>query len=123
MVFERNPWLRSGTIEIVYADSRLEAACLSERAAKRRWGPLARTVIVRVALLRAAAAMADLTNAPGRFHALVGNRRGTYALRVSANLRLVFEPHGEVPRKPDGGVDLAHVIAARILEVTDYHDE
>ncbi len=120
----RNPegeWSR--TIEIVYANRRLEEACRSDKAARQRWGPQGHTVIVRIAVICAAVTMADLVHAPGRFHSLIGNRAGTYALRVSASLRLVIAPDGEPPRKPDGGVDLARVTTARILEVTDYHEE
>ncbi len=73
--------------------------------------------------LRAADTLADISMLPpARRHGLSGDRAGQFAVDVQHPFRLIFEPaHDPVPRKEDGGIDLARVTAIRILEVTDYH--
>lgn len=59
---------------------------------------------------------------PGRFHALSGTRAGQFALGLDGPYRLIFEPANDpVPRKDDGGLDLARITAVEIIEVVDYH--
>lgn len=86
------------------------------------WGNAGRVVLRRLATIEAAEAMVHLTNVPGRFHALSGDRKGQYVLSVSDRQRLLLEPVGNpLPRAADGGVDLARVTKVRVLGVTDYH--
>ena len=97
---------------------------MSEEVAKRTWPAMSRTVIRRTAELMAAESLADLRNAPGRVHALTGDRSGQFALRLSGRHRLVFEPANDpVPRLTDGGIDLAKVTAVLVTEVVDYHGD
>ncbi|MFH0823813.1 MAG: type II toxin-antitoxin system RelE/ParE family toxin [Pseudomonadota bacterium] len=86
----------------------------SERAGKIR---------TRLDLLRAAANLAQVpASSPTRRHELKGNLKGRYAVDLTGNYRLVFEPnHEPIPVKDDGGIDLRAVTAIRVLSVEDYH--
>jgi toxin HigB-1 len=65
-----------------------------------------------------------MEGAPGRCHALTGNRRGQFGMALWGANRLVFEPdHDPIPTLEDGGTDQSAVTRIRILEVVDYHDE
>jgi proteic killer suppression protein len=111
-------------VDVYFRDQKLAAWCADEREAKRRWGGNHRKVLVRVALLRSADTLADLDHAPGRPHALTGDRDGQFAMSLWGSYRLVFEPANEpLPKRPDGGLDRAGVTAVRVLEVVNYHGD
>ena len=84
---------------------------------------MARAIMTRLAVLRNAPTLADVpVSPPERRHQLEGRRKGQFAIDLNQAVRLVFEPnHQPVPRTLDGGVDLRHVTAVSILDVTDYH--
>ena len=45
-----------------------------------------------------------------------------FALDISKNYRLVFEPnHKPLPKNKDGGLDLTRITSIKILRVEDYH--
>lgn len=100
----------------------MQRTCRSEREAARKWGENAPVLLTRLALLQAADRLRDLVDAPGRLHALIGDRAGQFALALRGPHRLIFEVADEpVPTLADGGVDLAEVRSVRILEVAQYH--
>jgi len=102
----------------------MEKTCASERESVRKWGAEnARKIHQRLAELRAADTLEDVTALPGlRCHQLTADRAGQFAVDVKQPFRLIFEPaHDPVPRKEDGGVDLKNITAVRIPSVEDYH--
>ena len=109
-------------IEVTFRDHKLSACCASEREAKRKWAGNARKVLTRLALLASADALSDLEEAPGRCHALKGDRAGEFAMDLWGSTRLVFEVADDpAPVLGDGGLDRSRVTKVRILEVVDYH--
>ena len=63
-----------------------------------------------------------MREAPGRCHALTGDRKEQFAVHLWGSYRLVFEPdHEPIPRLEDGGIDPVHVTRIAIVEVVDYH--
>ncbi len=111
-------------MEIQFRTARLQRACSSEKESNRRWGSQnARKIRQRLAELHAAEALVDISTLPAaRLHPLHGERAGQFAVDIAHPFRLIFEPmHNPLPRKADGGIDLARVTRMRILEVTDYH--
>ena len=45
-----------------------------------------------------------------------------FALDISKNYRLIFEPnHKPLLKKKDGGLDLTRITSIKILQVEDYH--
>ena len=86
----------------------------------KRFGQLAAPLKRRLAQLRAAGVLGDVVL--GNPHPLSANRSGQFAVDISKNYRLIFEPADEpVPLAEDGTIDVTHVSAIRILEVGDYH--
>lgn len=100
--------------------------CLIEKKGIRHWGePLAKKIRQKIKEFGAATNLGQISTLPPlRCHELKNNRAGQFAVVVSANMRIIFEPHHDpVPLLPDGGVDKSRVTGIRILEVTDYHDD
>lgn len=84
---------------------------------------MAKTIMIRLAVLKAAHILALVpTTPPDRRHQLRGDRDEQFAVDLVHPHRLVFEAnHDPLPRKDDGGVDLEQVTAITIIEVIDYH--
>jgi proteic killer suppression protein len=95
-----------------------------DRLAKRYGPQRAKKITMRQDFLRAAANLAQVpANPPTRRHELKGDRKGQFAVDLTENYRLVFEPnHDPVPRKGDGGIDLTQITAIMIILVEDYHN-
>lgn len=96
----------------------------SQSLLTRKCGPKqARRLYQRLDDLAAAGTLAEMFFLPGRFHPLTGDRAGQFALDLDHPNRLILEPdHNPIPRKKDGGIDVAAVTAVRIIAVEDYHD-
>jgi len=90
---------------------------------KKVYGKMASGLKRRLAILDSAACLNDVpTGSPDWCHELKGKLAGGFAVEVSGNYRLIFEPdHNPVPKLDDGGIDLKNVTAVRVLEVVDYH--
>ena len=84
----------------------------------------ARIIQQRLQEIEAAENLAQLMMLPGpRCHPLKGARKEQFAVRALDPYRITFEVADDpVPRKEDGGIDLAKVAAIRIVRVEDYHD-
>ena len=110
-------------MRIFYRNRKLQGLCENSRKAAQKLGPdSAKQLQARLIDIRAAANVAELprTGAP---HALVGDRRGQFAMRLAGGKRLVFESGQDpVPKKEDGGIDWARITAIIVVEIGDYHD-
>jgi proteic killer suppression protein len=95
------------------------------RLVKEYGSERARKIRMRQDFLRAAANLAQVpATPPTRRHELKGDRKGQFAVDLTGNHRLVFEPsHNPVPRREDGGLDLQAITAITILSVEDYHND
>jgi toxin HigB-1 len=114
----------SNLIKISWSDRKLEKACASDGAGRRRWGAEHWKLLKRrIVSLEAAPRLSDLEGVPGGLHGLRADRRGQFALDLWGPFRLIFEPdHEPVPALPDGvGVDRTMVTDIRIAEIADYH--
>lgn len=110
-------------MEIDFASRKLKKTMEDDSSIKKIYGKLASALKRRIAILESAACLHDVpVGSPDWCHELKGTRAGTFAVEVSGNYRLIFEPdHDPVPLMDDGGIDLRQVTAVKILEVTDYH--
>ena len=108
---------------IIFAEHKLEKIFNSEKLLRKEFGKMAKTIMIRMAVLHAAPSLASVpVLKPERRHELKGRRKGTFAVDLKHPFRLVFEPaENPVPRREDGGMDLEHVLTIRILKVEDYH--
>lgn len=110
-------------MEISFKSGKLCKACSQKAAMQKAYGQLATKLSQRLMELYAATTLAEISHLPPpRCHELEGQRAGQFAVVLDGNNRLVFTPdHDPVPRKDDGGIDLAQVTKITILEITDYH--
>ena len=109
-------------MEISFATRRLEKTFNTERELTRRFGDrMARTMMVRMVVLRNAAILSDVpVTRPGRRHQLTQDRDELFAVDLVHPQRLVFEPnHNPIPREDDGWIDTDRVTAITIIEVID----
>jgi proteic killer suppression protein len=110
-------------MNIAFKTKKLGKTLSKEAAIKAAYGKLARRIMRRMAVLAAAQSLADVSHLPPeRCHELKGDRKGTFAVDLDGNNRLVFEPdHDPVPVADGGGIDLQQVTAVKILGMKDYH--
>ncbi len=111
-------------MDIAFSTRKLARTFNSGSALAKEYGDrMARTIQIRLAVLRNARTLALVpTSPPDRRHLLTGRRSGQYAVDLVHPFRLVFEPnHDPVPRTEDGGIDINQVTAITITEVVDYH--
>jgi proteic killer suppression protein len=111
-------------VEITFRTRKLEKTFNSASALRKAHGDrMAKTVAMRLAVLRAAGTLSMVpTTPPERRHQLRRDRDEQYAVDLIHPYRLVFEPnHQPLPRKEDGGLDTDQVSAITIMEVIDYH--
>ena len=111
-------------MDIAFSTRKLARTFNSGSALAKEYGDrMARTIQIRLAVLRNARTLALVpTSPPDRRHLLTGRRSGQYAVDLVHPFRLVFEPnHDPVPRTEDGGIDINQVTAITIAEVVDYH--
>jgi len=111
-------------VEIAFRTRKLEKTCNAAAALQKAYGArMARTIMMRMAVLKAARNLALVpTTPPERRHQLGGDRDEQFAVDLVHQRRLVFKPdHEALPRTNDGGIDTQHVTAITILDVIDYH--
>lgn len=110
-------------MRISFATTKLKRSMESEAALKRDYGTRASAIKRRLDVLESAPCLNDVPRTPpDRCHELGNNRSGKFAVDVSGNYRLIFEPGNDpVPLKEDGGIDLRAVNMITILGVEDYH--
>jgi toxin HigB-1 len=111
-------------LEIDFKSGGLRKTFNAEKELKKTYGDrMAKTIMNRMALLRAAPALADVSHEkPIRRHQLSGDRSGEFAVDLVHPHRLVFQPaHDPVPKRDDGGINLQKVTAIKILGVEGYH--
>lgn len=96
-------------MEVEFEDKKLEKRLSTLSQAKRHYGGIAQTIIIRINQIRAARDETELRLLPGRFHQLTGDRAGQWACALGANWRLIFRLRVE-----------AEYVAV-IIEVVDYH--
>jgi proteic killer suppression protein len=115
----------SSTIDISWADGKLEKHCATEKAGQRRFGANQWKIMKRrLASLRAAPTLQAMDGVPGRCHALGADRAGQFAIALWGSFRLIFLPdHDPLPLRDDGGIDRDQVTKVSITEVVDYHGE
>ena len=111
-------------METTFRSKKEQRRFSSERELQAAYGGLARKIMQRMKELQAAATLADISHLPPpRCHELDGNRKGTFSVDLSANMRLLFRPSRQPPpTTSDGGIDLARVDAVQIQGVEDTHE-
>ena len=111
-------------MDIIFKTQKLAKIFNSEKALRKEYGAdIAKFIKHRMMVLKAAPVLDDVSyRSPERRHELKGARKGTFAVDIRHQYRLIFRPnHNPLPRKEDGGLDLKRITAIIILGVEDYH--
>ncbi|WP_295828959.1 type II toxin-antitoxin system RelE/ParE family toxin [uncultured Microbacterium sp.] len=101
-------------MEVRYEDRDLEKLCTNERWLRRKRQDIAARLPLRIKALEEARSLEDLSSLDplGGWHALTGDRAGTWAGKLSRNWRLVVR---------FGSDDDPDVVEVFVLEIADYH--
>lgn len=76
----------------------------------------------RLVALRDAETLEDVRHLPGRFHELVGDRKGQWACDLDHPYRLIFKPNeNPIPTDEDGRYIWVEILGVKIIEIEDYH--
>ena len=110
-------------MDISYKSNKLEKQLTKAKEMQKAFGTMAKKVNQRMKEIKASENLNDLMKIPAaNCHELKGNRKGQYAVDISGNFRLIFEPdHDPVPRKKDNSIDTIKITAIGMLEKEDYH--
>jgi len=108
---------------ISFRNNKLQKLAEDDRERVKRLGPIcAKKFQQRISELMAARCLEDLRNHhPARIHELSGNLQGSLSADLKHPLRLLFEPRGNPPPKPDGGLDWNAVTEIEITDIEDTH--
>ena len=111
---------------ITFKTRKLKRIIDSSRDIIRVYGEVRGKVIInRMSVLRAATCLEEVpVEKPYRRHELSHKRKGQFAVDITRNYRLIFEPNNNpLPLRKDGGLDLWKITEIKILEVEDYHGD
>lgn len=110
-------------MEITFKNRKLEKQMTDPKEMKKSFGELARKMNQRYKDLTDANNLAIMRTIPAaRCHELKGDRKGEFAVDVSGNYRLIFEPlHNPISKKEDGSLNWEEITKIKINEIEDYH--
>ncbi len=110
-------------VELSFKTKKLEKQLTDLSQMKRAFGNMAKKVNQRMEELKSSDNVDLLMSIPAaRCHQLSGDKKGSFAVDISNNHRLIFEPnHDPVPRKDDNSIDRIRITDIQILGTEDYH--
>lgn len=111
-------------MKLVYKNRKLEKSVATLSAIGANYGTRAKLVNQRKNELQAASTLETMRSIPAaNCHDLKGNLKGQFAVDISGNHRIIFEPnHDPVPTNDDGSLDWKQVTVILILAIgEDYH--
>jgi plasmid maintenance system killer protein len=110
-------------MKVDFASNKLRKQMDSASEIKRAFGVNAKRLQQRLDEMEASPNLAILQQIPAaNCHPLKGDRQGEWAVDVSGNHRIIFEPdHDPVPKKENGEIETKEVTDIKILKTTDYH--
>ncbi|MDA3866642.1 MAG: type II toxin-antitoxin system RelE/ParE family toxin [Salinivirgaceae bacterium] len=110
-------------VDISYKSNKLKKQLTKAKEMQKEFGMMAKKVNQRIKEIKASENLCDLMKIPAaKCHELHGDRKGQYAVSISGNYRLIFEPnHDPIPLKDDNSIDTVKVTAIEMLKKEDYH--
>jgi len=110
-------------LDILFKTVKMEKIFNSERELQRKYGRQTEYIKRRMAVLRAAATLDQISHLPPeRCHELEPKGRGRFAVDLKDQYRLVIRVANEpIPKNADGGIDKTKVTVIEIQDVEDYH--
>ncbi|MEZ4687000.1 MAG: type II toxin-antitoxin system RelE/ParE family toxin [Bacteroidia bacterium] len=110
-------------MEITITHKKLKKCANEYKKLRKEFGDKrAKKIKSRLDDMRAADSLEDLRHAPGRYHALTGDRQGQWACDLDHPYRLIFEPHEQPPPTDEQGTVLwVEIYGVEIVDIADYH--
>ena len=110
-------------MKITYKTNKLEKQLTVAKEMQKAFGEMAKKVNQRMKELSAIANLEHLKTIPAaRCHELKGDKKGEFAVDISGNYRIIFEPdHNPIPLKEDNSIDCIRITDIKILGTEDYH--
>jgi proteic killer suppression protein len=110
-------------MEINFTTRKLEQSLTDANVMLKSYGNRAHKVNQRVKELKAAANLEVMKTIPAaNCHLLKGDRSKQFAVDISGNWRIIFEPdNNPIPASKDGSIDCSAVSKITIIKVEDYH--
>lgn len=110
-------------MEITFDDTKLEKLANDFRKCQKEMGQIrANLYNKRLGDLRNSISLEDVRNLPGRYHELIGNRKGQWACDLDQPYRLLFKPHEDpIPIDEHGKYIWAEIKGVEIIEIINYH--
>lgn len=112
-------------MKITFKDKDLEKCALNTKYSVKKLGALRSKIFhKRLDDLRDAENLENTRFIPGKFHELIGTRKGQWACDLDQPYRLIFEPHEEpIPTDKDGKYIWIEIKGVEIIEIVNYHHE
>ena len=110
-------------MDISFGDSKLEKYANDDSKAVKKLGPKrAKIYKSRLDDIKASETLEDVRNLPGKYHELIGDRKGFWACDLDHPYRLIFKPQEDpIPTNEDGQYLWIEIKGIEIAEITDYH--
>jgi plasmid maintenance system killer protein len=110
-------------VRISYKSNKLKKSLTEAKEMQKAYGSMAKKVNQRIKEILASDNLEVLKSIPAaNCHELRGSRKGEFALDISGNYRIIFEPdHDPIPQKDDRTIDCMKITDIRILGTEDYH--
>lgn len=110
-------------MKIDFSKNKLKKQLSTATEIKKAFGVNAKRVKSRLDDIEASPNLAVLIKIPAaNCHLLGGDRKGEWALDISANYRMIFEiSNNPIPKTEDNSIDTLLVTNICILEIVDYH--
>lgn len=109
-------------MEIFFKNKKMQKIFNDEKLLRKHFNKIADKIMLWMEVLVSAENLEQVPKLkPERCHELKGDRKGQFAVDLTSNYRLVFEPI-EKFYKLDGGLDLSRITAIKIISVEDYHE-
>lgn len=111
-------------MNITFDDRKLGKVANDFKKLQKQYGLIrAKKITQRLSDLLDVRTLEDVRELPGRYHELVGDRKGQWACDLDGPHRLVFEPHEDpIPQDQDGKYIWAQIEGVSIIEIINYHE-
>jgi proteic killer suppression protein len=109
-------------VEVTFADRKIRKAVKNDQLIQVFGSKRGKKLKERLDDLFVAETLEDLKHLPGRYHELVGNKKGLWACDLDQPYRLIFKPHeAPIPTNEDGQYIWSEIKGVEIVEINDYH--
>jgi len=110
-------------MKVTISDRKLRKIAFDYNKLKKEYGETcAKKIRKRLDDMRDATTLEDVRDLPGRYHELVGDRKGEWACDLDHPYRMIFIPHEDpIPTDEHGRYIWIEIKGVEITEITDYH--